>query len=136
MKKPLCLFVMFFVVGAVNAADKWEYLTLGFVEGDGDQTWTFQINGVQSQFLKMPKFVNDPNRGADIKRQALAVSIKGKKTLPIAYHIPELFNQNIIKIGVVLNMLGRNGWEMVNFDATKNDGQDVSFYVFKRKLTK
>ena len=79
MKKTLCLFAMVFVVGAVNGADKWEYLTLGFVEGRGNQTWTFQIDGIQSQFLKMPKLVNDPNTRADFKHQALAVSIKGKK---------------------------------------------------------
>jgi hypothetical protein len=85
----------------------------------------FQIDGVESQFLKMPK-LNFNREGM------LQTSIKGQKTLPKKYHMPELFHQNFIRVQPVLNILGSYGWEMIGTSrieqkpVAQNQAHDIS----------
>ncbi len=118
MKKLMCLFVVFLISNAANAADKWEYVSfrtysryfeLAYPDGKTD-SW-------QTGETKPPK-----NFSLLFKRSRI------EPPLP-----PALANKDFTKYINVINALGFLGFEMCGIVAPVTT---TTHYYFKRKILK
>ena len=135
MKKIICLFVVFLVVGAANAADKWEYVHF---------TKTTDIGRNLTQFiLAYPDGKKDVWSEKEIKppksfKDFAVPRFRALEQIDERVKFDKMLQKDFSQQINVVNALGKLGFEMSgNTLAVRNNSHHLrqSFW-FKRKISK
>ena len=119
MKKIVCLFVVFLISNAANAADKWEYVQFAKDGLSPFLVLTYPDGKMESWSMRQ----TNPPKGFSLFGDT-------RTRTPMAIVLKRDFGKPIN----VINALGFLGFEMCGLVHIPNDGTGDTTYWFKRKI--